>query len=190
MMIQAVIFDCFGVLVEDSMNAFFRKYLASQPEIVKQIKILDHESAEGKISWSELVDNIVQLTNIDRVEIEQFLDKNPQNLPLFDYISTELKPYYKLGFLSNTADDWLKELFSPEQLALFDDFVLSYQHNIRKPDRAIFELAAKRLNVLPTECILVDDVMEYCQGANEVGMHTIQYVSFDQVKSDIARLIK
>lgn len=167
------------------MNAFFRTYLAERPEIVKKIRMLDHESVEGKMSWSELVGHIVRLTNISRSEIEQFLDQNPQNLPLFDYIATELKPRYKLGFLSNAADDWLAELFSAEQLGLFDDFVLSYQHNIRKPDVAIFELAAERLGVLPTECIFVDDIAEYCEGAHRAGMHMVQYKSLDQMKDDI-----
>ncbi len=189
MAIKAIVFDCFGVLVEDSMNLFCNTYLSDKPEAVARIRYLDHLSTEGKMTWVELVDEIVKLSGMNRDEVNRLLDINPQNMPLFDYITDELKPHYKLGFLSNAADDWLNQLFTSEQLALFDDFVLSYQHNLRKPDTAIFELAANRLGVLPSESILVDDVEIYCQGAREVGMSAIQYHSFNQTKSDIEALI-
>lgn len=188
MAIKAIIFDCFGVLVADSMNLFCDTYLSDKPEAVAEIRRLDHLSTEGKMTWNELVDELVRLSGIGHDEVNRILDINPPNLPLFDYVAKELKPHYKLGFLSNAADDWLNELFTPEQLALFDDFVLSYQHNIRKPDTAIFELAASRLGVLPTECVLVDDVAEYCEGARRIGMQTVQYQSLDQVKGDIAAI--
>ena len=140
---KAIVFDCFGVLVEDSLQTFYKAYASDKPEIIEQIKALDHQSTEGKITYDQLLDHIANLTGIDRSEAKHFLEKNPPNLPMFDYIAKELRPHYKLGFLSNAADDWLNELFTPEQLALFDDFVLSYQHNMRKPDTAIFELAVR-----------------------------------------------
>lgn len=190
MAIKAIIFDCFGVLVADSMNLFCDTYLSDRPEVVAEIRRLDHLSTEGKMTWDALVDELVRLSGINHDEVNRVLDINPPNLPLFDYIAKELKPHYQLGFLSNAADDWLNELFTSGQLALFDDFVLSYQHNMRKPDTAIFELAASRLGVLPSECILVDDVGAYCQGAREVGMSAVQYVSLDQTKSDIEIVTK
>ncbi len=189
MAIKAIIFDCFGVLVEDSMNLFLETYLADKQEVAEEIKALDHESVEGKITWSELLSHIERLTAIDRKEIETFLDQNPQNLPLFEYIATELRPHYKLSFLSNAADDWLQQLFADEQLELFDDFVLSYQHGMRKPESAIFELAAKRLGVQPSECVVVDDNIEYCEGAETAGMQAVRYMTFEQVKNDMDLLI-
>ena len=190
MAIKAIIFDCFGVLVEDSLQTFYKTYLSDKPEIVEQIQALDHQSTEGKITYEQLLDHIATLTGIDHAEAKHFLEQNPPNLPLFDYIAKELKPHYKLGFLSNAADDWLNELFTPDRLALFDDFVLSYQHNMRKPDTAVFELAANRLGVLPSESVLVDDVEVYCQGARKVSMSAVQYVSLDQTKSELEKIIK
>ncbi len=178
------------MLVEDSLQTFYKTYLSGKPKIVEQIQALDHRSTEGKITYEQLLDHIATLTGIGRAEAKHFLEQNPPNSPLFDYIAKELKPHYKLGFLSNAADDWLNELFTPDQLALFDDFVLSYQHNMCKPDTAFFELAANRLGVLPSESVLVDDVEVYCQGARKVGMPAVQYVSLDQTKSELEKIIK
>lgn len=187
---KTIIFDCFGVLVEDSMSQFCDTYLLDRPEAVAEIRRLDHLSTEGKMTWDELVDEVVRISGINHDEVNRALDTSLPNLPLFDYIAKELKPHYKIGFLSNAADDWLSDLFTPEQLALFDDFVLSYQHNMHKPDTAIFELAANRLGVLPSECIFVDDTEAYCQGARKVGMYAIQYVSLEQTMSDIEAITR
>jgi epoxide hydrolase-like predicted phosphatase len=182
---KAIIFDCFGVLVEDSISRFYKTYLADKPDIVEQIKALDHLSTEGKITFDQLLEETSELTGIALPEVKAFLELNPNDDALLRYIKTDLKPHYKIGFLSNAADDWLDDLFTKEDQALFDDFVLSYQHGIRKPDAKIFELAAQRLGVEPSQCVFIDDVADYCEGARAVGMTAIQYKNVDQLKRDL-----
>ncbi len=126
-----------------------------------------------------------QIAGISTKETRGVLDTNPSNIPLLEFIRDELKPHYKIGFLSNASDDWLEELFSPDQQSLFDDFVLSFQHGIAKPDTAIFELAAERLGTKPVDCVFVDDVTAYCEGARSVGMQTIQFQNFEQFKKEL-----
>jgi len=189
MNIKAIIFDCFGVLVEDSMNSFYATYLPDKPEVVEQIKALDHLATEGKMTFDEQMVKMAELTETPLAEVKAFLDLNPNNDELLSFIGGDLKPHYKIGFLSNAADDWLDELFSKEDKALFDDIILSYQHGIRKPDPRIFQLAAERLGVELEECVFIDDVVEYCEGAQSIGMTAIQYVTFDKVKQDLAKLL-
>jgi HAD superfamily hydrolase (TIGR01549 family) len=189
MSIKAIIFDCFGVLVEDSINRFYSTYLSDKPDVVEQIKALDHLSTEGKITFDELLNRIAELTGINVDEVKAILELNPNNDALLRYIKTDLKPNYKIGFLSNAADDWLDDLFSKEDQQLFDDFVLSYQHGIRKPDPDIFKLSAKNLGVEIDECLFIDDVVEYCEGARAIGMHAIQYTDFIMLKQDLNTII-
>lgn len=189
MAIKAIIFDCFGVLVDDSMNLFFETYLSDKPDIVREIKEFDHQSTAGKITFVQLLEKISELTGLDDELVKTFLEKNPANIPLLSYIDKELKQTYKIGFLSNAADDWLDELFTKEQQALFNDFVLSYQHGMNKPNPAIFKLSAERLGVNPADCIFVDDVAPYVDGALKAGMTAIRYSSFDQFKYDIEAVL-
>ena len=56
---------------------------------------------------------------------------------------------------------------------LFDELVISGEVKLRKPDPAIFELAAGRLGVEPRDCVFVDDFRVNCEGASAVGMHAI-----------------
>ena len=81
-------------------------------------------------------------------------------------------------------------MFTQEDLELFDDFVLSYEVKMTKPDPGIFELAASRLEVEPTECLFIDDIERYCIGAKDVGMHAINYKNFGQMCSEMEQILK
>ena len=182
---KAIIFDCFGVLVEDSLHSFYATYLPDEPEKVEHLQLVDKQASSGEITYDEFVAETARTANIPVEQARTFLDNNPPNESLLDYIATDLKPNYKIGFLSNASDDWMDDLFTPEQQKLFDDVILSFQHGIAKPDIKIFELAANRLGVKPSECIFIDDVADYGTGAKAVCMTFIQYKSFEQVKNDL-----
>ncbi len=182
---KAIIFDCFGVLVEGSLDPMCQKYFPE--DSVKRREVLDLEarSSRGELTYNEFLQTCGEWANVDPAEIKAFLDVNPRNEPLLDFIASELKGKYKLGFLSNAADNWMEELFTQDHIALFDDVILSFQHGMSKPDVKIFELAAERLGVQTTDCLFIDDVARYCEGARQTGMKTIQYIDVDQTIKQI-----
>jgi len=186
--IKAVIFDCFGVLVKSSLEPFIVEHFASQPDKIAEMRRLDSLANRGIIPWQEFQQATAVLLGQTSQQVWDELDDNPPNLELFAYISEKLKPRYKIGFLSNASDDWMNDLFTQEQRGLLDDVVLSFQVGIAKPDKEIFQLAANRLDVLPDECIFIDDIACYCDAAREVGMEAIQYDDFDEFRGKIQRL--
>ncbi len=174
-MVKAVIFDCFGVLVKSSLIPFGETYFASDTEKQQKLFELDRQANMGQLDYGSFVTQIAELAGISEQEAEEAMDDTPANAPLLDYIQSALKPNYKIGFLSNASDNWLDDLFTTEQQALFDGVVLSYQHGIAKPDPEIYKLAARKLGVKPEACVFVDDIMSYCEGAEAVGMRAILY---------------
>ena len=68
---------------------------------------------------------------------------------------------------------------------LFDEFVLSYKVGMTKHDSEIFELAAERLGVKNSECVLIDDNENYCTIAGQENMKTILYHDFKQMKIEL-----
>jgi len=189
MNIKAVIFDCFNVLVGDSLNKFVATYFAGNPDGAHTVFELDRQASRGELTYDEYLAESAKLAGISAQGAKDFLSNNPPNEPLLDYIARDLKPKYKIGFISNASDDWMDELFTPEQQALFDDVILSFQHGISKPDPAIFKLSAEHLGANPSECIFIDDIKKYVEGAQAVGMAAIQYESFDQLKPQLERLL-
>jgi epoxide hydrolase-like predicted phosphatase len=87
-----------------------------------------------------------------------------------------LRDAVPLYLLSNTSElhlSFLKERF--QVLRHFVDGVYSCRVGCAKPDRKIFEIAAKQFAVTPSRTIYVDDLESNIQSATALGFHAIQY---------------
>ena len=188
-MIKAIIFDCFGVLSTEGFRVFCGKYFKDQPKKRAQAQSLMDLHTLGSLAYEEFIDSLAKLAGQKSEIVEDYLHSNRPNELLFDYIRENLKPKYKIGMLSNAGDDWLSELFSSQDLALLDDVVLSFRFGITKPNPAIYGLAAQRLEVKPIDCVFIDDIERYCDGARAVGMQAILYEDFEQMKTDLQALL-
>jgi HAD superfamily hydrolase (TIGR01509 family) len=56
-----------------------------------------------------------------------------------------------------------------------DLFLNSAIEGISKPDPRFFKIACDRLNVMPEECLFVDDVRAHIEAASSLGMRTIHW---------------
>lgn len=189
-MIKAIIFDCFGVLVQESLKPFYKKYLNDDPVKIARSEEKMAASNRGEITYEEWLGILGELAGIGSAEeVGQALEANPRNEELLQYIRHKLKPHYKIGFLSNASANWLDELFLPEDMELFDSVVLSYETGFAKPEAQIFEIAADKLEVRLDECVFTDDREDYLLGAQGVGMHAILYKDFEQFKVELESII-
>ncbi|HET8756940.1 MAG TPA: HAD family phosphatase [Solirubrobacteraceae bacterium] len=76
------------------------------------------------------------------------------------------------ALLSNSWGDALA--YDPALLEeLFDAWVISSEVGLRKPDPAVYELAAERLGVAPRACVFVDDLPGNLKPARALGMATV-----------------
>ena len=79
----------------------------------------------------------------------------------------------RTGLLSNSWSSrqyWISG-YDPEEL--FDTVVISGEVGLRKPDPSIYRLAARRLDLRPEDCVLVDDFEENVAAARAIGMHAL-----------------
>lgn len=185
-MIKAIIFDCFGVLVTEGLAAFNAKYFNNDQALIKKAEFYLHQGNKGLITNDEVVKHYALIANISADEALAALSFNPVNEELFAFIEDDIKLKYKLGFLSNASDDWLEDLFTPDQLGLFDAFVLSYQTGFAKPEPQIYEIMTARLGVRLDECVFFDDRQDYVNGAIAVGIPAFVYTSVAKLQYDLA----
>ncbi len=178
-MIRAIVFDCFGVLATDGWLPFRQLYFGDKPERKQQVTDLQRQVDAGLADYEDFIGTLSELAGVPRKDVWDAIRDNQPNEPLFELIK-QLKPRYKIGLLSNAGANWLKEIFSEEQVALFDAVALSYETGFVKPDPRAYAKIADRLGVLPEECILVDDQERYAAGAHEVGMQMVLYQDYDQ----------
>jgi epoxide hydrolase-like predicted phosphatase len=77
----------------------------------------------------------------------------------------------RTAMLSNS---WGDDRYDRAQLEeLFDAWVISGEVGIRKPDPAIYVLAAERLELEPAACVFVDDLPGNLKPALALGMGTV-----------------
>src|SRR5665213_1964546 len=118
-MTKAIIFDCFGVLATEAWLPFKAKYFGHDPELISEVNDISRQADSGLISREEASKATAKLAGITPTEFKRAIDRNVPDEELFTYIR-ELKTKYKLGLLSNIADDYLHTIFEPGHLALFD----------------------------------------------------------------------
>lgn len=187
-MIRAVIFDCFGVLTADTWHEF---RTSLRPELQEQASELNHQYCSSNITMQKFLSSVAKLTSISEQDVEEVIDnQDGKNLRLLKYI-TELKQRgYKIGLISNVANNFIRErLLSPDEQQLFDTFVFSYEEGLIKPEARMYRLAAERLGVSTEECAYIDDISSLSEGARRTGMHAIVYQNFSQMKSELEELL-
>ncbi|MCL2037716.1 HAD-IA family hydrolase [Candidatus Saccharibacteria bacterium] len=187
-MIKAIIFDCFGVLVDDYYGAPIKVGLTDE-ELVTWQKIAD-TADRGDISNEERLARIFPMIRGGRAKFEREARLARRHDDLLDFI-LKLRGKYKTGLLSNASDNIVERFFSPSDFAkYFDEVVLSYKVRLIKPYPEIYKLAAQRLSVDTNECLFVDDNPTNLSGAEAVGMHGLLYKNFAKFQTDLKDVLE
>jgi HAD hydrolase, family IA, variant 3 len=189
-MIRAVIFDCFGVLYGGSIEVLMAQ---CPPDRRAELEDINKQSDYGYISRQEFITEVARLSEQTPAQIAALLEQvHVRNSELIAMIHTlrQRYPAIKIGLLSNVGSDTIERLFTPDELRqLFDAVVLSYAEHVAKPSREAFELAADRLGVSPGQCVMIDDRLDNCSGAEAAGMRAILHIANSRTMAELEELL-
>lgn len=190
-MIQAIIFDCFGVLTEDAWIAFCG---ALAPDAAKRAHELSHQRNKGFLSDSEFLEQVAEATGksveVVRTTQASLSGSSLKNGPLVEYIHELRSAGYQIGIMSNIGSDWItSELLNPTEQELFSHMILSYELGVTKPDPRIYQIAIDRFGLLPEEIVFIDDQTLYIEAAKEQGMQGIVYTNLQALKTELTTLL-
>ena len=166
-----------------------RQYIGDNMEMAQEVADLGKEDEYGFIDNETHLHKMAAVMRIDPEILRRALAVKVPNEPLFTFITSELKPKYKIGLMTNANFNVLEELFSQEQAELFDASVMSYESRLIKPDARMFALMAARLGVEQGECVFVDDQERYVTAAKDIGMRGITYRSFEQFVAELKDIL-
>jgi len=86
----------------------------------------------------------------------------------------KLKKNYRLLLLSNT--DVMRFAFIRKkfpEIMIFDEYILSFEVGLMKPDPQIYREALKRAKAEVEECVFIDDMKENVEAASKLGINGI-----------------
>jgi len=188
-MIQAVIFDFYGVLALNGWQAFKAKHFAEHGDTWKEVFDLGRMVDAGLAEYDEFVRFTAAKTGEPEAAVRHELEHTLANDELLEYIRTELRPHYKLGILSNASHNVAEKIFTPEQLGLFDEVVLSHHVGLTKPHLEMYNHIVKLLDVPAGACLFVDDQERHIVGARAAGMRAVLYHGMAKFKREIVQAV-
>jgi putative hydrolase of the HAD superfamily len=109
----------------------------------------------------------------DRIEILKPLKKNG----------------YKLFILSNFIEEAFKHVIEQyDFFSQFDGRVISYEEKVIKPEKAIYDILVNRYNLIPQECVFLDDHSSFLKPAKQLGMATILVHQNTDLKEEFRKI--
>lgn len=185
-MIQALVFDCFGVLYWDDLN---RLYNLVSTDKFQDLNDIMHACDHGYISKQDFLNQVAALAGISVEAVVAVMhDKHRRNEPMIERVR-QLKADHKIGLLTNMGPGTLDDVFDEaEREELFDVVVVSSEVGLIKPSRDIFELMSEKLGVPAGDTVFVDDRPVNTDGAERTGMKTILFTTNKQFEIELARL--
>ena len=98
-----------------------------------------------------------------------------------------LSETYSVWLLSNTNPKHIRDEIEKRYLfpQLIDGAVYSFNVGYRKPEESIYRIAVDDANVLPENCIFIDDQYENVQAAIRLGFTGIHFKSYEQLEMDL-----
>jgi HAD superfamily hydrolase (TIGR01509 family) len=185
-MVTAIVFDCFGVILTDALSDIIAALEDNDPEKSARIKRLVQAASKGAIDATASRRAVAAELGLTLEDYSNTIRTNEKrNEPLLCYI-LELKNRYKTALLSNVISGGLEARFPHNELSEYFDIVIaSGDVGWAKPEAQAYGLTANRLGVQLSECIMIDDRQEYCDGAIAVGMQAILFQSIEQLEDEL-----
>jgi putative hydrolase of the HAD superfamily len=116
-------------------------------------------------------------------DVDCWFHFNEDLLSLISALKSELA---RVALLSNINDDGIAALHERATwLDLFDVHILSAEHHLVKPDRAIYELCVRSLKLPAGDCLFVDDLAVNVEGARAAGLNALEFAGLDKFKSEL-----
>jgi epoxide hydrolase-like predicted phosphatase len=193
--IKAIIWDMGGVLLRTE-DPHPRAALASRldtplEELYRFVfaSPTARQAELGAINAEEHWQTVCQHYGLSNNDLDQYQEEfwggDRVDQSLVDSIRS-LRAHYRTALLSNAWSDarhLAGDLF--HFLDAFDVCIFSAEVGISKPSPEIYLLVLKKLDVLPEQAIFIDDTPANVEGAEQVGIHAIRFISHSQVMEEL-----
>ncbi len=197
-MITTIIFDIGNVLADFVWEEHYRSFGYDEETFMRIAKATVRNPA-----WNEYDRGILT----DEEVMQEFIKSDPE---LEDILRKVLKSKKTMVRRNDYAIPWIKELqekgyrclylsnFSKASetdcaealdfISCMDGGILSYREKVIKPMPEIYQLLIDRYELVPEECVFLDDTVRNLEAAQKFGIHTIHFTSQEQAIRELREL--
>lgn len=198
-MIKNIIFDFGNVLVEYNIIGFMANKGISHDMAKRIVKasvmgpywdefdrgaITEDEAMEGFLS---LDPGIEKELHIAYDNIHGMLTKRDFATPWIQELKAKgLNVYYLSNYSKKAYDECADSIDFIEDM---DGGIVSHQVLMVKPDPGIYKLLIDKYNLIPEECVFIDDTPGNVEAAEALGMKGIVFTTKEEVDAALEALI-
>lgn len=185
--VRFVYFDMNGCLVRSFSSAFARlaeESGASQDTVETIFWAYNDEVCRGTKSIDELNTALAERLGIMVDWVKYYVDSletTPEMKELVEWVAAR----YRVGILTNTmpgvVEMLVREGFLPQ--IPYDTIVDSSEVHALKPETRMYEIAAEKAGVTPSEILLIDDDRPNLVAAAKQGWHIMKFHAFQSAES-------
>ena len=198
-MITTIIFDIGNVLVDFSWKEYIAGFGFSK-EVQEKIS----KATMLSEAWDEFDRGVMEIEDIIKLfikndssiekeirliceDIHDMLGRREYAIP---WIKELKEKGYKVLYLSNFSRKAEVECaHTVDFLPHMDRGILSYQEKGIKPEREIYQILIDRYNLVPDECVFMDDKEINCEGARKAGIHAIVFTTKEEAEKELLKLL-
>lgn len=201
MEIKCIIIDLGDVLIELDFSRFFKDIITPSP-LNKPLTLIMLEFFrqsdtyhQGKITDEEFYKQSCEILEDCSLDQKQFYASfnsiiNDLNLDMVELIrNIKSANNLKLICMSNINSSHWKYLKKQKWdiWELFDEFILSHEIHITKPDPKVYELALDKAGCKPEEVLFIDDGLNNVRAAREMRINAIRFMGLDNLVEELQK---
>jgi len=199
---KCIIFDLGDVIFDLDFDQFFNEVITPSPLNKPKTPIMleffrqSDTYHQGKISDKEFYNQACELLRVCNLNQKAFYvafnsiisEINMEMVELVKNIRKNNK--LKMMCMSNINSSHWKYIKKMEWNIwdLFDEFILSHEVHLTKPDSKIFEIAIQKAGCKPEEIVFIDDGFNNIRAALELGIIGIRFVDIDELIKSLHEL--
>lgn len=195
MQAKAVIFDIDGVLI-DSYAAHLQSWQAVARRYGQQMTESDFAATFGQTSreiihalWGDAAFNAAQIADFDVGKEAAFRELVAADYPWMpgakDLLAALHEADFRLAFGSSGPPENVELALQQLDRCDWIGTTVSGADVVRgKPHPEVFQLAAQRLAVAPSNCVVIEDARAGIEAANAAGMLSVALISTGHTRSE------
>lgn len=198
-MIKNIIFDIGNVLVTFDPLMYFSQYFDMNTNAFLSQTVFDSDE------WLQVDQGLLSEAQAKTI----FLNRFPQYHDELEILFTKWKGLmvlkedtfqflkelkdegYRIYLLSNIGDESYE--YCTNHFPFFeciDGCVYSYQEKLVKPNEQLYQCLLERYQLVPKECIFMDDALSNIETAHRLGIHAILFKDCASAKEEVLRILK
>ena len=178
-----VIFDCFGVIMNEVAPVFLRKHLPKdKADKIKEELFVPADM--GEVTYDELLGNMAKVLGMDKAEMipewESMFVLREEIVPAI----RKLRERADIALLSNAPLGVVEGILDRYALRdLFDETVISCNVKMAKPDERIYKYCVSLFDNQYDKIYMVDDNIVNLEHLSSIGITPVHYRNVEDLNA-------